>query len=78
MDKPFARQGGVWLRVQEAILLGSMTITSEQNEPKRTCDFGRTVDSLPFIHFLISYEVPPRLTPANMMKKMVQQMVSKS
>lgn len=77
MDKPFARQGGVGLRVQEAILLGSMTITSEQNKPKRTCDFSRTVDSLPFTHFLISYEVPPRLTPANMMK-MVQQMVSKS
>lgn len=64
-NKPFSRQAGVELSVQEAVLLGCRNITSEQNEPKRMCDF---VDPLPFIHFLISYEVPSRLTPANMLK----------
>ena len=54
-NKPFSRQAGVGLSVEEAILLGHMNITSEQNETKRMCDF---VDPLPFIHFLISYEEP--------------------
>ena len=54
------------LRVQEAMLPGSTNITSKQNEPKRSCTFSRAVDPLPFVCFLISYEVPPRLTLANM------------
>ena len=47
-NKPFSRQAGVGLSVEEAVLLGHMNITSEQNETRRMCDF---VDPLSVIHF---------------------------